>query len=77
MSLVKLVNLILLISDQITAFLNKMKKAEIINAKNEALENGDQRVFEKAISSDHEEVVLVLPSGKYNGLYERAVKKKP
>jgi len=75
MSWVRLVNLILLISDQIKAFLVKQKKAQIIEAKNRALETGDQRDFENSLTD--EDVVIDLPPGSYNGMFERAAKKKP
>lgn len=77
MTWIKLVNLILLISDQIKSFIVKRKKDSLIQAKNEALENGDQRVFENEINEDSNVVVIDLPAGKYNGMYERAAKKKP
>ena len=75
MSLVKFIRLVVLISDQIKSFLLRAKKDQIIKAKNEALDTGDQRIFEKAISGDNEDNIINLPAGKYSGMFERATKK--
>lgn len=76
MSLVKLLNLILLVSDQVKLFLHKLKIKQIIEAKDKSLESGDQRAFENAISDVDPNLVDDLPVSKYNGMHERPVKKK-
>ena len=52
------------------------KKQEIIDKKNEALKTGDQRELEKVLSQDNKPVDNSVNNDKYNGLYERPIKKK-
>jgi hypothetical protein len=62
---------LILVADLKSFFLG-IKKKQIKDLKDEALETGDQRKFEKSISDISNE----LPSDKYSGMYERPVKKK-
>ena len=68
--------LILSFLSQINKFIIAQKKKAIILIKDKALEDGDQRELEKALSENNNPVPD-LPTGKYNGMYERASKKKP
>ena len=77
MNLLRLVDLIILLADQFKSLMLRSKKSEIIKAKDEALETGDQRGFEKAIANSTEDIITDLPAGKYSGMFERATKKKP
>lgn len=55
--------------------LNYIKKAQIIEAKNKALKEGDQRDLESSLSDDGSTNVDNSP--RYSGMHERPVKKKP
>jgi hypothetical protein len=62
---------LILVADLKSFFLG-IKKKQIKDLKDEALETGDQRKFEKSISDIPNE----LPSDKYPRMYERPIKKK-
>lgn len=72
MSLLKLLSLL----SWLVQVMKDAAKAARINkkkdAKDEALETGDQREFEKAIGGSSDPV----PPGKYDGMYERPRTKK-
>lgn len=72
MSLLKILKALASIYYLVENFLRFQKKQEIIDAKNKALENGDQRELEKVLSP----VDNSVNNDKYPGMYERAIKKK-
>lgn len=72
MNFLEAVKTLLLIVSKIKEFILFAKKKELKDAKDEALNTGDQRKFENNISDIPNE----LPTGKYNGMYERPIKKK-
>lgn len=76
MTWTRLIKLILLIADQLQILIKRQKKKEITEAKDQALETGDQRNFETVISSGTSASDSDISVVKYNGLYERAAKKK-
>lgn len=76
MSLLEAFKLVLSFMGAVKRFLLAQKKQELISTKNESLEKGDQRELEKALSED-KDCIKPLPIGKYNGMFERSVKKKP
>lgn len=76
MTWTRLIKLILLIADQLQILIKRQKKKEITEAKDQALETGDQRNFETVISSGTSVSDSDISVAKYNGLYERAAKKK-
>ena len=76
MSPLKILKALLSIYYLIENFLKFQKKQEIIDKKNEALKTGDQRELEKVLSQDNKPVDNSVNNDKYNGLYERPIKKK-
>lgn len=72
MNLLKILKAIASIYYLVENFLKFQKKQEIIDAKNKALENGDQRELEKVLSP----VDNSVNNDEYPGMYERPIKKK-
>lgn len=52
------------------------KRKQIIDAKNESIESGDQRGFENSINPNRDVHTDHVLSDKYSGMYERPAKKK-